>query len=109
MAKIDLSRYSLPELEELSKNIDKELQQRRVEERKRVSNQMKELAASIGMTVEEILGLEMARKTKTKPQAPAKYRNSENPEQTWSGRGKKPNWLKEKLAQGRSLEEFEIR
>lgn len=109
MAKIDLSQFSFPELQELSQDIDTELQKRRVEERKRVAGEMKGLAASIGMTVEEILGLEMARKTKTKSQAPAKYQNPDNPEQTWSGRGKKPNWLKEKLGQGRSLEEFEIR
>lgn len=109
MAKIDLNEFSLPELKELSKEVDKEIQQRQVEEKKRVSTQMKELAASVGMTVEEILGLEMAKKTKTKPRAPAKYRNPENPEQTWSGRGKKPAWIREALEQGRSLEEFEIR
>ena len=109
MAKIDLNEFSLPELQELSKDIDKEIQQRQVEEKKRVSTQMKELAASVGMTVEEILGLDMARKTRTKPRAPAKYRNPENPEQTWSGRGKKPAWIREALEQNRSLEEFEIR
>jgi DNA-binding protein H-NS len=29
---------------------------------------------------------------------PAKYRNPENPAQMWSGRGKKPNWVIQHLA-----------
>ena len=109
MAKIDLSKFSDSELQDLSQDIEKELQQRHIEERKRISKQMKELAASVGMTVEEILGLEMARKTRTTSQTPAKYRNPEHPEQTWSGRGKKPAWIKEAIQRGRSLEELRIR
>jgi DNA-binding protein H-NS len=35
----------------------------------------------------------------------AKYRNPTNPSETWSGRGRKPKWVEEKLAAGRSLEE----
>ncbi len=39
---------------------------------------------------------------------PAKFRNAANPAETWSGRGKRPNWLKAQLAAGRTLEEFRI-
>jgi DNA-binding protein H-NS len=38
----------------------------------------------------------------------AKYRNPENPEQTWAGRGLKPRWLSNALKGGSSLEEFGI-
>jgi len=38
----------------------------------------------------------------------AKYRNPENPAETWSGRGREPRWLAEKLAFGRKREEFAI-
>jgi len=34
--------------------------------------------------------------------------NATNPAETWSGRGKRPNWLKAQLAAGRTLEEFRI-
>jgi DNA-binding protein H-NS len=37
-----------------------------------------------------------------------KFRNTENPAQTWAGRGKRPNWLKAQLAAGRHLDEFRI-
>src|SRR3712207_1224565 len=32
-----------------------------------------------------------------------RYRNPENPEQTWSGRGRRPRWVHEAEAAGRSL------
>jgi DNA-binding protein H-NS len=41
-------------------------------------------------------------------QAP-KFRNTDNPAETWRGRGKRPNWLKAQIAAGRSLEDFRIR
>ena len=38
----------------------------------------------------------------------AKYRNPDNASETWSGRGRKPRWLEERLAKGAPLEEFVI-
>jgi DNA-binding protein H-NS len=35
-----------------------------------------------------------------------KFTNTENPAQTWVGRGRRPRWLKDHLAAGRSLDEF---
>ncbi len=37
-----------------------------------------------------------------------KYRNPEQPRQTWSGRGKMARWLREKLAAGAELEDFAL-
>src|SRR4051812_41546995 len=38
----------------------------------------------------------------------AKYRNPDNPEETWAGRGRKPKWVEERLAQGASLDDLLI-
>ena len=38
-----------------------------------------------------------------------KYRNPDNASETWSGRGRKPRWLEERLAKGAPLEDFAIR
>ena len=65
MSDIDLSEFSVSELNDLAKDVDRELSKRHAEKKKEVSSQIKGLAASIGMTVEEVLGLDMARKTKT--------------------------------------------
>jgi DNA-binding protein H-NS len=37
-----------------------------------------------------------------------KYRNPEEPSETWAGRGKQPRWLTAALKAGRKIEEFEI-
>jgi DNA-binding protein H-NS len=37
-----------------------------------------------------------------------RYRNPDNPEETWAGRGLKPKWVKEKLSTGVSLDDLLI-
>jgi DNA-binding protein H-NS len=37
-----------------------------------------------------------------------KYRNPENPEETWAGRGLKPRWLAAAIKGGKKLEDFQI-
>jgi DNA-binding protein H-NS len=39
---------------------------------------------------------------------PAKFRNPDNPAEIWSGRGRKPKWVEEKLNQGRTLDDLLI-
>jgi DNA-binding protein H-NS len=43
------------------------------------------------------------------PKGPARYRDPANPFNTWSGRGKRPHWLRDYLDQGRLLTDFEVR
>jgi len=38
----------------------------------------------------------------------AKYRNPDNSSETWSGRGREPKWLAEKISAGRRRDEFAI-
>lgn len=40
--------------------------------------------------------------------APAKYRNPDNPQQTWSGLGRRPTWVREALDAGRSLDDLAV-
>jgi DNA-binding protein H-NS len=37
-----------------------------------------------------------------------KYRDPQNPESTWTGRGMKPRWLRDKLNAGAKIEEFSV-
>lgn len=68
---------------------------------------MKKLAASVGMSPEEILGIEPDKKAKTR--AEPKYQHPENPELTWTGKGKRPKWINEILEQGKTLKDLEIK
>ena len=51
--------------------------------------------------------VEVRRRARGAPVA-AKYRNPDKPAETWSGRGREPRWLAEKIAAGRRREEFAI-
>ena len=37
-----------------------------------------------------------------------KFRNPDEPSETWAGRGKRPRWLTRQLRTGRRLEDFKI-
>jgi DNA-binding protein H-NS len=43
------------------------------------------------------------------PRVLPKYRNPDQPSETWSGRGKTPRWLTAALKTGHTVEEFAIR
>ena len=47
------------------------------------------------------------RKAATKPAAEAKFRNEAG--QTWGGRGKRPQWLRDALAAGKTLADFAVK
>lgn len=71
----------------------------------------------LGTKPEEIAGLfaiagnatRTAKSTKkTRAKAPVKFQHPENPELKWTGRGNKPNWVKECLANGLTMEQLLI-
>ncbi len=102
---IDLSKLSIEEMEALAKEIEAEIIARREADRERVLQQMRELAASIGTTPEQLFG-KVGRPAAVEKTVVVKYRNPENPALTWSGRGKRPQWVVEYLASGKTLEEL---
>jgi DNA-binding protein H-NS len=42
------------------------------------------------------------------PRVFPKYRNPDDPSETWAGRGKQPRWLTAQLRTGRTLDDFRI-
>ena len=110
MPKIDLEKLSLQELQQLSRDVENKISEKKMEEQKRVYEEMRALAASIGMTVDEIVEGQTRKGRRMGPRTPvrAKYRNPDNPMQTWSGRGKKPGWIQAWLDAGKDLGELEI-
>lgn len=37
-----------------------------------------------------------------------KFRNPDNPSETWAGRGKQPRWVADQLRSGKSIDDFRI-
>jgi len=42
------------------------------------------------------------------PAVPPKYRNPDQPLETWAGRGKQPRWLVTQLKSGKPIDDFRI-
>ncbi|KAB7628411.1 H-NS family nucleoid-associated regulatory protein [Alkalilimnicola sp. S0819] len=102
---MDLSKYSLEELRELQKDLERELRARRKEEARRAQKELKEVAEKYGFSLSDLVGASPARTTaKGKP----RFRHPDDASKTWSGRGRKPFWIKDWEASGRSLSELAI-
>jgi DNA-binding protein H-NS len=101
-------------LKQLFKDIETELKHREVTDKKKALERMRDIAAEYGLNLSEVINKEGRLDTK-KPKSKnadqaslPKYINPDNPDQTWSGRGQKPKWLKEALATGKTLEQLLI-
>jgi DNA-binding protein H-NS len=105
---IDLSKLSIPELQALAQDIETEIVTRRESERQRVLDQMRELAGSIGLSLEEMLGTQERGDRVVKAKVAAKFRHPDDPSLTWSGRGKRPNWVKEWTTSGKAIEDLAV-
>lgn len=124
---IDLSALSPRELQKLIENANRE--RKRKEKRApigAVRKKLTKMAVAEGYTLMELFGLPAqpraatrvagpsapkrgsTRKSTAGTKVPAKYRNPDNPAQTWSGRGKHPKWMTEAMAHGRKPEDFLI-
>lgn len=102
----DFNQLSESELREIINNAEKALKEKQSNKRKETINKIKELAASIGITV-EIHDTEKKLDKRSSTVA-ARYRNPEDASQTWTGRGLKPKWIQVLLDAGKSLSDFEI-
>lgn len=117
---INLDALSVSELEKLIKQAQKKLEKKRMDAVKNAQAEIGKIAKDLGVSVEELLQENSNRtkaarkttrkKTKTAVRKPAKikYRNPADSSQTWTGRGKRPIWLRDALENGATLESFEV-
>ena len=106
MAIPKIDKLSYLELLELQDRIEAAIQTKRAEEQAKVREKVAEIAAEAGFSLDEVISKKG--KGRRRGKVAIKYRNPEDPSQTWTGRGRKPNWLTAELEAGRSLEEFDI-
>lgn len=108
----NLYDFSDEELREAQNAIAEELGNRVEQRRQDTAKKIKQLAAEAGIPLEELTT--MGGKSKKgnggdkRIAVEPKYRNPGNPDETWSGRGRKPRWLEVFVTSGRELEEFRI-
>ena len=103
----DINSMDLDQLKKLQKDLEKAISSY---EARRLADARKALeakAAELGVSLAEIMGGKPAKGAK--PAVAAKYRNPKNPEETWSGRGRKPRWLVVAMTSvGAKLDDFLI-
>ncbi|MFD0978173.1 H-NS histone family protein [Tropicimonas aquimaris] len=109
---IDLSNLSRAELEQLAKDVQTAIADLAKRERKLALEALEKTASEHGFKLEELTGaagkMLAAVGAKGKSKNPPKYRNPEEPSQTWTGRGRKPAWIKDAEDAGVDLSTFEI-
>ncbi len=104
IAGIDLAKLSLEELRGLSAAATERIAEMEEERRQEAFEKIQELAAEVGMEPKKLVaryGKRAAGKASGKL-----YRNPDNPEETWAGRGRKPGWVTAALDAGKTLEEL---
>lgn len=121
---IDLTRLSAKELDALIQQAKK--RKTTLSKRKPIAvvrSKLTQLAKAEGYSIAELFGgatpkappaAESAKGRKSTKgyklgKVAPKYRNPDNPAETWAGRGQQPKWMASRIAQGRKLEDFLIR
>lgn len=99
----DITKLNYDQLGELIKVATRLQVNKKQEEKAALLEAFKQQAKAKGMTLDEILSGKSVRKP-----VPAKYRNPDDASQTWTGRGRKPLWVIDALANGASMNSLEI-
>ncbi len=112
---VDLKSMSRKELEKLLENVKKALQNAQARDRREAKKAAEKAAAGFGFSLDDLndtaVPTRKARKSKGKargPKAAPKFANPANPSQTWTGKGRQPNWYRAEIEKGASPETMAI-
>jgi DNA-binding protein H-NS len=105
MAADNIERMTLKQLSDLEGRIAKAKSQARDNARADLKAKIDRLLAGSDFTIAELYGFTTKR---GRSKSAAKYANPDDRNQTWTGRGRKPNWLVARLKRGAKLEDFSI-
>jgi DNA-binding protein H-NS len=100
-----INKLSLKELVALDAKIKSAIATARVREHANIKQRMAELAASHGFSISDFFG---NGRGSNGSRGVAKYANPADRSQTWTGRGRKPNWVVASLKKGARLQDFAI-
>ncbi|MDR0810081.1 MAG: H-NS histone family protein [Gemmobacter sp.] len=104
---VDLDGFNLSELHILRNRVEKAIDTYLTRKRRETVEAITNVAKEHGFTLSELFG-ELPKVGKPKRVAAAKYANPYNPEQTWSGRGRRLEWVSNALADGKSISDLVI-
>ena len=110
---IDWTEYKDEDIQRFIHELETEQNRRRAEKRKALKAQISDMVKAEGLSLSDLFpqpGKAKGQPTgKSQPEVlKVKYQNPDNPSQTWAGTGRKPAWIVEALASGKTLEELTI-
>ena len=116
---MNLSEFTLPQLQQFRTKIAKEIDKRQAGTKTDLLKRLTKMAKKHGLSLSDVVGASTpteakAKKTDAKPAAgpkellPAKYRHPNNKDLAWSGRGRRPQWVEQWLANGGALAALEV-
>lgn len=106
-----LNAMTLAELKSLEKKVAKAVLKFEDREKKKALSELKVKARELGFSLNELTGMESAKSAAAKKpgkKVPPKYANPADKTQTWTGRGRRPVWVGDALAAGKTLDDLMI-
>ncbi|NDU99971.1 H-NS family nucleoid-associated regulatory protein [Pseudoroseicyclus tamaricis] len=104
----DLNSLSRTELQKMQKDVDKALSTLAERERKAALKAAEQAAAEHGYSLSDLTSAPGAKPKKNGSKSPAKYRNPADPSLTWTGKGRRPAWIREAQENGVDIAQYEI-
>lgn len=105
MASINLDKATLKVLLDHEAKVKKAIAHARERDKSEAKQKVDAVLKGMGFSFGDLYGGRGA--TKGSKVAP-KYRNPDNPSETWTGRGRQPRWLAEKTKKGSKITDFTI-
>jgi DNA-binding protein H-NS len=91
---------SLKELKKLRKDVDKTITDFKDRKKREALAELEKKAAELGFSLSDLANV-----GKVKKVSAPKYRNPKDSDQTWTGRGRIPQWMKDLEAAGGSRDD----
>lgn len=105
---IDLNSLTLKELKDLHVNVQKTIAGFEERKRREALAALEATARDNGFSLNELVGNGLfSQVKKTRSPAVAKFKNPKGSE-TWSGRGRKPQWFEAALKSGKTAEDLTL-
>ena len=105
---MNIKEFEIEEITLLINELQSELKNRVKKEKEAFLNTIRDKADFFGVSVEDLM-IEASRSKKRKAgKVQPKYQNPDNQAETWTGKGRKPNWLVAQLENGNRLENMLI-
>jgi DNA-binding protein H-NS len=112
--KFNLNSMTKKQLEKLRTDVDKALERLKSNDLNAARQAAEKAASAFGFSLSDLAGAPAKPARGRKPAAAAgskvapKYRNPENADETWTGRGRPPRWVLDAEAAGKSRAELLI-